>query len=58
MQRGCAKFHRQAEALASAWRKYGGPILLLKVPGTNHFTILEQLAKDGLPPERAVELLG
>lgn len=52
-----AEFHRQAEALAGAWRNHGVPVDILDVPGTNHFTILEQLAGEGALLERALALL-
>lgn len=51
------EFHRQAQALAIAWREYHVPVSLLEVPGTNHFTILEHLAAGGMLLERAVSLL-
>lgn len=52
-----AEFHRQAEVLAGAWRHQGVPIEILEVPDTNHFTILEELAGEGVLLERALALL-
>ena len=52
-----AEFHRQAEVLAGAWRNQGVPLETLEVPGTNHFTILEELAGEGVLLERALALL-
>ena len=48
-----AEFHRQAEALAAGWRN----VDVLEVPGTNHFTIVEELAREGVLLERALALL-
>ncbi len=52
-----AEFHRQAETLADRWRNRGGAVEVLDVPGTNHFTIVEELAREGVLLERAVALL-
>ena len=52
-----AEFHRQAETLAERWRGHGAGVEVLHVPGTNHFTILEELARDGVLLERALVLL-
>ena len=52
------EFHRQAQLLAEAWQGGGAPVTTLDVPGTNHFTILEELAGDGVLLERALALLG
>jgi arylformamidase len=52
-----AEFHRQAEVLAGAWRNQEVPVETLEVPGTNHFTILETLAGEGVLLERALALL-
>jgi len=49
-----AEFHRQAEKLARGWR---GRVDVLGVPDTNHFTILEELAREGVLLERALALL-
>lgn len=49
-----AEFHRQAQVLAERWP--GSTVL--EVPATNHFTIVEALARDGALLERALELLG
>jgi arylformamidase len=52
------EFHRQAENLAGRWRKVGASVDVLEVPGTNHFTIVEELAREGVLLERALALLG
>jgi len=52
-----AEFHRQAATLAERWRDRSGAVDILNVPGTNHFTILEQLARQGVLLERALALL-
>jgi len=52
-----AEFHRQAEALAHRWRQRGSAVEVLDVPGTNHFTIVEELAREGVLLERALALL-
>lgn len=52
-----AEFHRQAETLANGWRGSGVAIAITDVPNTNHFTILEALAGDGVLLERASALL-
>jgi arylformamidase len=52
-----AEFHRQAATLAQRWRDRSGAVDVLDLPGTNHFTILEQLARPGLLLERALALL-
>lgn len=49
-----AEFHRQAETLARGWR---GRVDVLEVSDTNHFTILEELAREGVLLERALALL-
>lgn len=48
-----AEFHRQARLLCERWT---GSVVL-EVPDTNHFTIVESLARDGALLERALELL-
>lgn len=53
-----AEFHRQADTLAGRWRGTGGELSVLEVPDTNHFTIVESLAGDGVLLERALTLLG
>ncbi|MDX1432653.1 MAG: alpha/beta hydrolase [Gammaproteobacteria bacterium] len=54
-----AEFHRQARSFAAAWRAAGVPVTLLEIPGTNHFTIVEQLAAaDGVLLDHALALLG
>ena len=52
-----AEFHRQAATLAQRWRDRSGAVEVLEVPGTNHFTILERLAREGALLERALALL-
>ncbi len=52
-----AEFHRQAETLAERWRAGGAAVEVLEVPATNHFTILEELAGDGVLLARALALL-
>lgn len=52
-----AEFHRQADTLAGRWRGSGGELSVLEVPDTNHFTIVESLAGDGVLLERALTLL-
>ncbi len=52
-----AEFHRQAATLAQRWRERSGTVEILEVPGTNHFTILERLAREGALLERALALL-
>ncbi len=52
-----AEFHRQAETLAERWRKRGAAVEVLEVHGSNHFTILEELAREGALLERALALL-
>ncbi len=52
-----AEFHRQAATLAQRWRDRSGTVEILEVPGTNHFTILERLAREGALLERALALL-
>jgi arylformamidase len=52
-----AEFHRQAETLATGWRDRDGSVDILEVPGSNHFTIVEELARDGVLLERALGLL-
>jgi arylformamidase len=52
-----AGFHGQAEALADGWRGREAAVDVLHVPGTNHFTIVEELAREGLLLERALALL-
>lgn len=49
-----AEFHRQAKLLAERWPGTA----VLEVADTNHFTIVESLAGDGMLLERALELLG
>lgn len=51
-----AEFHRQARSLAAAWPRTG--VSILEVPGSNHFTILEELAAGGVLAERALTMLG
>ena len=51
------EFHRQAATLAQRWRDRSGTVEILEVPGTNHFTILERLAREGALLERALTLL-
>lgn len=52
-----AEFHRQAEALARHWQSRHGGVRVLEVPASNHFTIVESLAREGLLLERALALL-
>ena len=52
-----AEFHRQTETLAARWRNRDTGVEVLNVPGTNHFTIVEALARDGLLLKRALALL-
>jgi arylformamidase len=52
-----AEYHRQAESLVAAWKPQGVPAELLDVPGTNHFTIVETLAREGVLLDRAMALL-
>lgn len=52
-----AGFHRQAETLAERWGERRAGVEVLDVPGTNHFTILEALAREGALLERALSLL-
>jgi arylformamidase len=52
------EFHRQARTLAEAWQGGGARVEVLEVPGTNHFTIVEELARPGVLLERALALLG
>jgi arylformamidase len=52
-----AAFHRQAEGLAERWCKRGTAVDVLEVAGTNHFTIVEELARDGVLLDRALTLL-
>ena len=52
-----AEFHRQAATLAERWQDRSGTVEVLEVPGTNHFTILEKLAREGALLERALALL-
>lgn len=52
------EFHRQARTLAGAWRGDSARVDVLEVPGTNHFTILDALARPGVLLERALALLG
>ena len=52
-----AEFHRQAHALAQRWRNRDAAVDVLEVPGTNHFTIVEELARGGALLERALALL-
>lgn len=49
-----AGFHRQAEILARRWRDRVGGVHILEVADSNHFTILEALARDGLLLARAL----
>lgn len=51
-----AEFHRQARSLAAAWPAVA--VSVLDVPGTNHFTIVEELARGGMITERALAMLG
>lgn len=52
-----AGFHHQAETLAQAWRGRARPVEVLPVADTNHFTIVETLARGGPLLERALDLL-
>lgn len=52
-----AEFHRQAESLAERWTEHGAAVSVLEVPATNHFTIIEELARGGVLFERALTLL-
>jgi arylformamidase len=52
-----AEFRRQATTLVDRWRDRSGAVEVLDVPGTNHFTILEELAREGALLERALSLL-
>ena len=52
-----AEFHRQAERLARGWQGRAGGVQVLEVPATNHFTIVETLAREGLLLDRALALL-
>ena len=52
-----AEFHRQADTLANRWRDAGSELSVLEVADTNHFTIVESLARDGVLLERALTLL-
>ena len=52
-----AEFHRQAEILAEAWRGRGARVDVLDVAATNHFTIVEELAREGVLLEHALALL-
>jgi arylformamidase len=53
-----AEFHRQAQTLAEGWKNRAAAVNVLEVPGTNHFTIVETLARGGVLLERALALLG
>jgi len=50
-------FHHQVEVLAEGWRERPGGVDVLEIPGTNHFTILESLARGGPLLDRALALL-
>jgi arylformamidase len=52
-----AGFHQQAETLAQAWRSRTHPVEVLHVADTNHFTIVETLARSGPLLEHALGLL-
>ena len=52
-----AEFHRQTESLAEAWSGHGAAVSVLDVPGTNHFTIVEELARGGVLLERVLAML-
>ena len=52
-----AEFHRQARTLAEGWQEHAAAVSVLEVPGTNHFTIVEELARGGVLFERALALL-
>ncbi len=52
-----AEFHRQAETLTQHWQNRSAAVDILEVPGTNHFTILEELAGEGVLLERALTML-
>ena len=52
-----AEFHRQANTLAERWRQRSAAVEVLAVPASNHFTIVEQLARQGVLLERALALL-
>jgi arylformamidase len=41
------EFHRQSRTMAEAWAKAGLQTEYLSIAGTNHFTVVEELAKPG-----------
>lgn len=53
-----AEFYRQAQALTTARPKYGVPVSMPDVPGTNSFTNPEHIAADAVLPKQGVELPG
>lgn len=50
-------FREQARTLAEQWRDRTTGVEILEVPGTNHFTVVETLAREGVLLERALALL-
>jgi arylformamidase len=48
-----AEFNRQAADFAAAWRKHGTSTEVITVPGMNHFTVLDELARPGSSVHRA-----
>ncbi len=47
----------QCEGLAEAWRGHGAAVSVLDVPDTNHFTLVEKLARGGVSLERVLAML-
>jgi arylformamidase len=48
-----AEFNRQAADFADAWRRHGTQAEVITVPGMNHFTVLDELARPGSAVHRA-----
>jgi arylformamidase len=48
------EYLRQSASLAKAWRKAGGPVQELVLPGLNHFTVLDPLMDRRSPLAKAL----
>ena len=50
-------FLQQNQQMAHAWQQAGHPAQVDVVPGTDHFTVLEELVREGSPLQRRVVAL-
>ena len=50
-------FLQQNQQMAHAWQQAGHPAQVEEVPGTDHFTVLEELVRTDSPLQRRVLML-